>query len=258
MVRLRYGPFLYVDPQDEYISTSVIVHGCWEPGVHDVVIAMLAPGARVVEVGANIGYYTTTIAHRVGPEGRVIALEANPRMVGLVRRTLQLNGLQDRVTLIGKAAMDAPGQINFMTSRTNAGGGFVTIWEDHRPYADGVTITVDAVRLDDLDCGHVDMIRMDAEGTEPFILRGAAGVLAAHPDIVIVMEWALVQMESRTSVPEFVDWLAGMGFRFWQIRDDVSLTEVSARGMLTLGPCDVAASRRPLSLDPAYSPLIYA
>lgn len=258
VVRLKYGPFLYVDPLDEYISANVIVHGCWEPGVHDVVMALLAPGARVVEVGANIGYYTLTMAHRVGAGGHVIALEANPRMVGLVERSVRLNGLQDRVRLIGQAAMDTPGRISFTTSRTNAGGGFVTIWDDHKPYDDGVQITVDAVRLDDLDCGHVDMIRMDAEGTEPFILRGAAGILAAHPDIVIVMEWALVQMESRTSVPEFVGWLAGMGFRFWRIRDDFSLTEVSAEAMLTLEPCDVACARRPISLDPAYTPLVCA
>lgn len=222
----------------------MIAHGQWERGLHEAVLSLLAPGARVVEVGANIGYYTLSMALRVGAEGQVTAFEANPRMVGLIERSVRLNGVHERVRLIGKAAMDAPGEVTFVTSRRNSGGGFVSIWS-HLPYDDGVAITVEAVRLDDLDCGRVDLIRIDAEGTEPFILRGAAGILASHPEIVVVMEWSVIQMASRTSVPEFVGWLTGMGFRFWRIGYDGVFTAVSAEGMLTLDACDVFASRRP-------------
>lgn len=244
LTRLNSGALLYVDPLDEHVSVNVIAHGQWEKGLHEAVLSLLAPGARVVEVGANIGYYTITMALRVGDAGHVTAFEANPRMVGLVERSARLNGVHDRVRLIDKAAMDAAGEITFVTSRRNSGGGFVSIWS-HIPYDDGQAITVEAVRLDDMNCGRVDMIRIDAEGTEPFILRGAAGILTAHPGIVVVMEWSVVQMASRTSVPEFVAWLAGMGFRFWRIGFDGVFTAVSAEEMLTLGDCNVVASRNP-------------
>ena len=244
LTRLNSGALLYVDPLDEHVSANVIAHGQWERGLHEAVLSLLAPGARVVEVGANIGYYTVTMALQVGVEGHVTAFEGNPRMVGLIERSARLNGVHDRVRLVGKAAMDAAGEVTFVTSRRNSGGGFVSIWS-HLPYEDGVAITVEGVRLDDMECGWVDLIRIDAEGTEPFVLRGAAGMLAAHPGIVVVMEWSVVQMASRTSVPEFVEWLAAMGFRFWRIGYDGVFTPVSAEGMLTLENCDVVASRKP-------------
>lgn len=244
LMRLNAGALLYVDPLDEHVSANVIAHGHWEKGLHELVLSLLAPGARVVEVGANIGYYTINMALQVGAGGHVTAFEANPRMVGLIERSARLNSMQDRIRLVGKAAMDAPGEVTFVTSRRNSGGGFVSVWS-HLPYDDGVAITVEAVRLDDLDLGRVDMIRIDAEGTEPFILRGAAGILEAHPEIVVVMEWSVIQMASRTSVPEFVAWLAGMGLRFWRLGYDGTMTEVSTEGLLTLDPCDIAASRTP-------------
>lgn len=244
LTRLNSGALLYVDPLDEHVSANVIAHGQWERGLHDAVLSLLSAGGRVVEVGANIGYYTVTMALQVGAEGHVTAFEANPRMVGLIERSVRLNGVQDRVRLIGKAAMDGAGEVTFVTSRRNSGGGFVSVWS-HLPYDDGVATTVEAVRLDDMDCGRVDMIRIDAEGTEPFILRGARGLLTAHPDIVVIMEWSVVQMTSRTSVSEFVEWLAGMGFRFWRIGYDGVFTAVSAEEMLSLEDCNVAASRRP-------------
>lgn len=244
LTRMNSGILLYVDPLDEHVSANVIAHGQWEKGLHEAVLSLLAPGARVVEVGANIGYYTISMALQVGAEGHVRAFEANPRMVGLIERSARINGVHDRVSLIGKAAMDAPGEISFVTSRRNSGGGYVSIWS-HLPYDDGVAITVEAVRLDDMDCGCVDMIRIDAEGTEPFILRGAAGILVAQPEIVIVMEWSVVQMASRTSVPEFVDWLVGMGFGFWRISYDGAFTAVSAEGLLSLEDCNIVASRQP-------------
>lgn len=244
LARLRSGEVLYVDPQDEHVSANIIVHGYWEAGVHAVVMSLLAPGARVIEVGANVGYYTVTMASRVGPDGFVTALEANPRMVGLVRRSLHFNGLSGRVRVVEGAAADHAGVLEFITSRTNSGGGYVSIW-DHAPYEDAVRLEVQALRLDDLGEDRVDLIRLDAEGSEAFILRGAEALLHKNPDVVICMEWSVIQIGSRTSVPDFLDWMTGLGFHFWRIGPAAELTPVSVADMAGLEPCDVVAARRP-------------
>lgn len=244
MVRLNTGPFLYIDPLDEQICAAIIAEGCWERWISATVMSLLSPGDRVVEVGANVGYYTLTMAARVGRLGHVTSLEANPRLVGLIQRSVRLNSFADRIRLVPKAAMDQPGVVNFVSFRRNSGGGHVSIWAEDQ-LEDAERFEVEAVRLDDLDCGRVDMIRLDAEGSEPFILRGAAGLLQANPDVVICMEWSVVQMGSRTSVGDFVDWLVGLGFNFWRIGLDSGLKPISAAELLTVEACDIVASRRP-------------
>lgn len=242
MVRLDCGHMLYVDPLDEHVSANIIAHGFWERHVHRAVLRLIRPGFRIVEVGANVGYYTTTMAGAVGAEGFVTAFEGNPRLVGLVQRSLLLNGYAPRTRVIPKAALDRSATINFVVSRRNSGGGYVSPWEGN-PYEDGQTLNVEAVRIDDLELGHVDLIRIDAEGSEPFILRGAEAALRANPDIILCLEWSVVQMASRTSVPDFVAWLDEMGFRFWKVEADSGLTPVAAAAMITLPPADIVATR---------------
>ena len=242
LTRLENGLMLYVDPQDETMSAHMIAYGYWEAWIYSVVMSLIAPGDSVVEVGANVGYYTTAMASAVGPKGSVTALEANARLIELIRRSITLNGMVDRVTLVGKAAMDQPGTVQFMTSRSRSGFGFVNIW-DTTPFEDSQTSDVEAVRLDDLGAKRVDLIRLDAEGSEPFILRGADAILKANDKIVIVLEWSVVQMSSRTSVDEFVAWLAAMGFRFWRIEFDASLSPVKLQDLTTLPGCDLVVSR---------------
>lgn len=244
MVRLDCGHMLYVDPLDEHVSANIIAHGVWETHVHRAVLRLIRPGFRIVEVGANVGYYTTTMAGAVGAEGFVTAFEGNPRLVGLVQRSLLLNGYAPRTRVIQKAALDRSGTINFVVSRRNSGGGYVSPWEGN-PYDDGQTLSVEAVRIDDQDLGHVDLIRIDAEGSEPFILRGAEAALRANPDIILCLEWSVVQIGSRTSVPDFVAWLDELGFGFWRIEANSSLTPVTAADMVTLPPADVVAMRSP-------------
>ena len=139
LVRLKNRHILYVDPQDDTMSAQLIAHGHWETWVYAVVLGLVSPGDTVIEVGANLGYYTVAMAAAVGPEGSVTAFEANPRIAALAQRSLGLNGLGDRVTLVPKAVLDQPGEIRFMTSRSHSGGGFVTRWDDSI-YDDGVEL----------------------------------------------------------------------------------------------------------------------
>lgn len=63
-----------------------------------------------------------------------------------VQRSVLLNGYAPRTRIIPKAALDQPGHIDFVVSRRNSGGGFVTLWEGN-PYEDGETLKVEAVRI---------------------------------------------------------------------------------------------------------------
>lgn len=243
IARLTDGHFVYVDPLDEAVGAHLIARGYWESWIHKAVCDLIRPGDHIVEVGANFGVYTLAMARLVGEEGSLISFEANPDLAALVERSIKFNGYAGRARVVAKAAADAPGELSFGLSRRNAGGG--TLSTDPRGLgSDARLITVPAARLDDEVDRKVRVIRMDAEGSEPLILRGARRLLKRR-DIVVIMEWDIIQMGSRTNVPDYVAWLAGMGFRFWKIQYDSTLVEVLTDEMASLGPCDVVMSRNP-------------
>ena len=241
LTRLKSGHMLYVDPQDDSVSAHLIAHGFWEEWVHSVLRSLVSPGDRVIDVGANLGYYTVALARSVGVDGSVIALEANGRLAALVQRSVDFNGYANTVRVIPKAASDQPGTVSFMTSRRNSGSGHTRVAESGMG-EDTVVVEVETVRLDDLEMEEANLIRIDAEGSEALVLRGASRLLQ-NPDIVVCMEWSVVQMKSRSSVPEFVEWLSSMGFRFWKIEETATLTPVAADRMAELEHCDVVLSR---------------
>lgn len=241
LVRLMDGHYLFVDPQDETVSTHLIGRGYWETWVQKAIAAVLRPGNRAIEVGSNTGVHTMTMARAVGANGRVTAVEANPRLAELLARSIEYNGYAGRIGLYKGAANDVDGELVFQTSRRNGGGGHTLVYENIFG-AETITVRVPAARLDTMVGNPVDFIRLDAEGSEPQILAGAANHLA-NPDILICMEWDAFQMNLRTSVPAFIESLTETGFRFWRIETDVTLTELSPEAIAEAPHCEVFVSR---------------
>ena len=245
LTSLLSGNMMFVDPQDEQISVPIIRDGTWEQWLLQVVLSLVKPGDHVVEVGANIGFYTVAMARQIGPTGRLTTFEANARLAGLVRRSLNLNAVLDRCTIVNKAAWDSVGELEFVTSRRFSGGGYVKADFDDL-HEDSVRTVVQTAPIDDVVDGRVDFMRLDAEGSEPFILHGAIDVLTRNPDIVICMEWCVEQLASRVDLSEFVAWLYGLGFSSWFVELDASLTPLSAEELVDCRTGDVVLSRRPL------------
>ncbi|WP_339930939.1 FkbM family methyltransferase [uncultured Brevundimonas sp.] len=241
LTRLQDGHFLYVDPMDEAVAAHLIARGYWENWIHKVVCALVQPGDHIIEVGANFGYYTVAMALQTGPTGSILAFEANTGLADLVRRSVHFNGYSPTVKVIAKAASDKAGTLSFATSRRNAGGGTIST-EPGALGPDSVLVTVETVTLDSIAPEGVRFIRMDAEGSEPLILRGAERLLQ-RPDIVVCMEWDVVQMSARADVQALIEWLSSLGFRYWSIQYDSTLLSIPAADMPTLPACDVVMAR---------------
>jgi len=241
LVRLLSGRLLYVDPLEQSVCAHLITSGGWETWTEQTVLRLLRPGDHVVEVGTHVGFYTVTMADRVGSTGSVTAFEANPRLARLASQSLSVNGFSQWAEVRNQAVADTSGRLQLVTSRRQGGGGHLYVF-DNIFGAETELIDVDAVRLDDLDLPDVRFIRIDAEGSEPLILRGATRLLA-RPDIVLCIEWDVIQMGSRIDVPAFVSWLADQGFRFWRICHDASAKPVPAAELSSLPACDLIVCR---------------
>ena len=241
LTRLWCGHFIYVDPLEESVCSHLIAHGEWETHVRSVVLGLVQPGDHVLEVGGHVGYYTLGLAQKVGSSGSVTTFEANPRLADLSRRSVRMNGYGGRVDIRQQAVTDVAGSLRFSVSRQFAGGGHLYVWDDALG-ADTEVIEVEGVRLDDLDLPDIKLIRIDAEGSEPLILRGGEKLLQ-RPDINLCIEWDLVQMSPRCKPESFISWLVDLDFSFWKITKSSEFVQVSAIELMTLPPCDLVVSR---------------
>lgn len=131
----------------------------------------LRPGQVVVDVGANIGTHAIVAALRVGPTGRVYACEAHPATAAFLRRNIRLNGLEPIVEAIDSAIGETAGQAVFSDYRSDDQNHVTTAC------ADGIAVSVRT--LDSLvPNGNIDLLKIDVEGFELMVLRGARATLA--------------------------------------------------------------------------------
>lgn len=177
---------LYVELSDLVIGQNII-RGCYERSEIAFVREMVEVGQTVIDVGANIGFFTVYMAVFVGPSGRVYAFEPLRRNAELLKRSVAENGLGDRV-VVEQAAVgqsSGPGKLLFLEHMLNSGGSY--LFEDGMQIPDGHGIQhVQVVALDEYALlGPVSFIKMDIEGAEPLALRGARRILSTDRPIVL-------------------------------------------------------------------------
>lgn len=86
----RFGFKLQLQPPD-LIQTVILLSGVWEPLLTKCVVNSLGTGDVVVDIGANIGYYSLLASERVGIEGKVYAVEASPSIFERLQGNIGLN-----------------------------------------------------------------------------------------------------------------------------------------------------------------------
>lgn len=164
---------IYVAADDVGFGAHLMLDGAWETWLTVFMARRLRPGMRVVDVGANHGYYTVMFADLVGPTGRVAAIEPGPRTASLLRRTVAVNGFDDRVTVFEVAASDSDDSTLTLANPSQEPKNARIVGDDQAGMPG--TVTVAGGRLDTLlhDWPRVDFIKADVEGAEEVMLAGA-------------------------------------------------------------------------------------
>lgn len=238
------GHKIYLDTRDLGLTPHIALSGIWEKDVEDALQRLLKPRMHVVEVGANMGFHTLTMAQAILPSGKLHCFEANPDVLPLLRATLLVNGFADHVTVHGEAAADQVGEVEFAADPLHIGSGHLLCVATGESYSRRSVVpctTLDKALGESL--GRIDLLRMDAEGSEPQVLKGAEGLIARSPRLRIVTEWNPAMMAARTDVAGLVAWLDGLGFRFWRIGREGRLDPVPSRHLTALSHCELVISR---------------
>jgi len=201
-------------------------------------MALVNPGMTVIEIGANVGYYTTLFGQLVGPTGCVHAFEANPEVFDLLTQNLAINGLIPRVKAERMLVCDTCGEREITVLARHRGSGSMLSFTDEfvDMFHDTKTIVrMPATTLDEYwrnDGPPIDLIKIDAEGSEPMIFEGMQRILG-QPHLQVVCEFIKPFFAaSSPSAEAFLERLLGHGFTLQRITDSGDIAAVSARELL--------------------------
>ncbi|QIK36799.1 FkbM family methyltransferase [Caldichromatium japonicum] len=218
---------MYIVPGD-IISDALAASGLWEPELTQRLLAQAQEGGLLVEVGANLGYFSLLWA-QAHPANRVIALEPAPRNIELFRASIACNGLSGRVSLLPVAAGPRLALMPFdLGPEVQTGWGGV-VWDEARALSPTQVVVVP---LDELlaEIPQIAVLKIDVEGFDTLVLEGCRRLLSErriltlyyeqnHPRMAalgidpgrahsLLAELGYETWPLETSCPEVMEWIA--------------------------------------------------
>jgi FkbM family methyltransferase len=157
----------------------MIFMGCYEPANTHRFKRTLKPGQTVIDVGANIGYFTLLAARLTGPGGRVIAVEPHPTNFGLLKETLETNKLKQVTALeIGLGEREGTGRVH-MADQVQFPNRTASMVSSEAWTSFPVRVRALDDCLDDWGIETVDLLKIDVDGFESRIISGSAESLGS-------------------------------------------------------------------------------
>lgn len=177
------GNKIFLDKED---TLGLSRNEVWEEFETEFVKKIIKEGDVVLDIGANIGYYTLIFAKLVGDNGRVFAFEPEPENFAILKKNVEANGYKN-VVLIQKGLSDETGQVKLYLAEKNKG--------DHRIFDSGDgrrAVEIHVSRLDDYfrdSYDKINFIKMDVQGTEYKVIKGMTLLLQKLTNLIIMMEF---------------------------------------------------------------------
>ena len=211
-VEIQLADFkMALDPGDN-VARHIALHSELPSEIPEVLRELAKPGMTVVDVGANIGYTTLTLAHAVGPEGYVYAFEPSSRAYRSLHRNLALNKY-DWVQARRAACGDSAGEGQLHVARVSTEYSSLTPISMHTRVE-----PVPVVRLDDC-VAQAELVKVDTEGAEWQVLRGATSLLQSRP-VIVVETWAGNTRRFGYHPDQMLAWLSELGYEIEQRTGD--------------------------------------
>ncbi|MBE7244189.1 MAG: FkbM family methyltransferase [Actinomycetospora chiangmaiensis] len=244
--RTAFGVLMACNSRD-FVQRRIRFFGVFEHNLSYLTARRLRAGDLYVDIGANVGYFTTLAAKIVGPAGRVISVEADPRTYDQLKENIRLNRFEN-VTAHNVAATAERCEVSIRQGEAhNAGSNSVVIG--------GYGLTVPGLPLREIlgeDLGRVRFIKIDIEGSEAPVLEAILDDLDEFPrDLIVASE---VSEGSAGFVARFVT----AGFRAYGLHNPYTIDYYLVRTFLArFGEAGVVAMKPVTAFDPAYTDYVF-
>ncbi|MGV6871137.1 FkbM family methyltransferase [Pseudochelatococcus sp. B33] len=203
------GTTIYAPPRDPVIGKAVI-EGQYEPEIVSLFQEYVKQGMNVVDIGANIGYFSIISADIVGSSGHVLAVEPNSENAKLLEISRRANGFEH----LEIALMAASNRNGLLILNAGESNGTTATLSNNPDLLKNATL-VPSIRLDDLipRSRRIDFVKIDVEGAEKLALSGMIETLSLHKPI-IVSEFSPLALPyfSGCTGEEYLGFLADLGY----------------------------------------------
>ena len=218
------GHEMYLDSSD---SLRLSTNGVFEPHTTQVIKQNISSGDIVIDIGANIGYFTLIMAKGIRENGKVFSFEPEPKNFELLKKNVEINNYSN-VILEKKAIGNKTGTAKlYLADRKNNvfSSGMHRIFRSDLVSQIADPILINIIKLDDYlqDLKFIKKIRLikiDVEGAEFDVLKGMNKILDENKEIKIVMEFSSENLEDYGSnAYDVVDFLMNKGFKLSVINE---------------------------------------
>ena len=206
---------IYLNPNDPVIS-GALFFGVYEKSETKFLNDICFEGMKVIDIGANVGYYSALTSDIVGPEGIVLAIEPDPESFKYLLKTIQASKFKNIRPFL-KAASDHNNILPLFISKDNRGDNRLYQTNQKRDY-----INVKTIRLDELiienEIDQIDLIKIDVQGYEPKAIRGMEKIITSSKKIILLTEfWPKGIIDAGENPYDFLEMLRNFDFLLYEL-----------------------------------------
>lgn len=196
------GNWMYIDDRD---SLELTKRGVYEYEETQLVKKLVKNDFTVLDIGANIGYFTLILARQAK---QVHAFEPEPRNFQILQKNVETNGLKN-VTLYNAAVAETAGTCTLHLCDTNR--GMHRIYESH--WCNEGTVDVQKIKIDDMNFERIDLVKIDVEGAELGVLKGMKQLLGKGKTMVLMEFHPPSIIEYGAQPREIYDLMMSLGYK---------------------------------------------
>ena len=216
-----YGTKMYLDPTDTVVSKSLNSNLIWEKEESEFFKNIIKEGMNVVDIGANIGYFTLLFSKWIGNKGKVYSFEPDPSNFEILSKNICANRSKN-VTAFQKALSNNDGKLSLFLCEKNKGDHRIFDFyafedDDKRKKIDVESVTLDSVLSDK----KIEVIKMDVQGAEYLVLEGMKETINKNSNLYLLTEfWPYAIEKSGHSPKDFIEVLRKMKFEISIIKNN--------------------------------------
>ena len=194
--------------EDKYVGELIASTGQYEPYESKLLIKNIKEGDIVIDVGANIGYYTLLFAKKVGENGKVYAFEPDPVSFAILEKNIKDNKFRN-VEAFNIALSDKRESLPLFISSENLGDH--RLYDDHKIKRKKTTVKTNTLDVfftgKEFEKNKVSLIKIDTQGYESFVIKGAQELIKNQKPTLFFEYWVYGYKQSRGNYKDMITFL---------------------------------------------------